>query len=220
MYPSSISPFISHADEDRELAGKLKTALSSYMLDGFVAHDDLSGGEDWRKALIDEIGKCDIFLILLTQHYHKANFTDHEAGIAICLDKPILPISLDGTVPYGLIDRYQSLKGVKGLTKSVIQNIASRIYDLVSKDDAVNRLISLFPKVWTFDQANRLADLLYEYRDELSKEQVNKIIDAFFSNSQLQQGYTSKGIVYTIYLSQKDKITSNNLVLLRDTFGE
>jgi nucleoside 2-deoxyribosyltransferase len=103
-----IDVFISHADKERKVAGRLKRGLENIGLNAFVAHDDIVGGTDWNPALIERIEKCDIFVALISEAYRKADFTDQEAGIAFAMKKPIIPISLDGTMPYGFIKKFQA----------------------------------------------------------------------------------------------------------------
>jgi len=114
-YP--IRTFLSHAYEDRKIARNLADALNTLSLDVFVAHDDIEIGTEWESALFEEIKKSDLFIVLLSENFRQAKYTDHEVGIAYGLGRIILPLSIDETMTYGFLSKFQAKKIRKTDTK-------------------------------------------------------------------------------------------------------
>ena len=109
--PIPITIFLSHADEDRSIAKQIADEMKKYGVNVFVAHDDIEVGTvDWENFLKDNIVNCDNFVVLLTDNFHKANYTDHEVGIAFALKKRIFPIRFDDTPVYGFLAKIQAKK--------------------------------------------------------------------------------------------------------------
>ena len=75
--------------------------MEYYGIDVFVAHDDIEGSSQWLDKLHDELKNCAVFMSLLTENYHRAEYTEQESGIAYWLKKKFLPISLDKRIPFG-----------------------------------------------------------------------------------------------------------------------
>ncbi len=186
------------------------------MIDVFVAHDDIEGGDEWMNALSNEIQNCDIFLILLSDRYHKANFTDHETGIAYFLQKPIIPISIDRTIPYGFMSKYQAWKVINGLNKGEIRQLAQTIYFKVAGPHVVDYLTDMYAKVESFDQANKMVYLLSDYRESLSRDNINTLAAAFISNRQIQDGFTARSVMIGLFKEHESHLTAENKECLRE----
>ncbi len=177
--------FLSHSNMQKELAGKLKRGIEDVIkCDVFLAHDDLEGGEIWAEGLRERIKNCDYFLVLLSEEYHDSDYTDQETGIAYAYDRLMIPISIDGTIPYGFMNKYQPIK-VSKLDKNAIREIAKQI---ISKDIPINEridhYIQLLKNAYSFNNAIFLSELL-PYDNEYSKEQINKLASIMIENDQV-----------------------------------
>jgi len=188
----TIDTFLSHADEDKKMARKFADRLSPYGFDVFVAHDDIKIGETWEDTLKEKIKNCELFIALLSVNFRKARFTDHEIGIATALNKQIFPVSLDETKPYGFMSKFQS----KGISPHIdpfeIQNLAESLARFTDEGkDIIDNLIGRLESVESFNNANYVAELLFEYTN-FTHPQINRIAEAFLSNDQIQGGWTAK----------------------------
>jgi hypothetical protein len=183
--------FISHASKEKTIAGTLKDKLQGKGFKVFLAHDDIEGGEEWMKMLYEKVQECDVFLVLLSQEYHKANYTDQETGIAYAMNKPMIPISLDGTVPYGFMSKYQATKGSYQITDEKVDEIANLIFAHTEQgQQVINGLIDSFKNAYSFVAANTIAKMLFSYT-KFSREQINNIAKAVIENSQIRGGWTA-----------------------------
>lgn len=87
--------FISHASEDKKLAGRLKKELAESGFSIFIAHDDIPGTVEFRDRLLSELETCSVFIALRTKDYDKKSYTEQECGFALALGKRILPLFVD-----------------------------------------------------------------------------------------------------------------------------
>ncbi len=208
---SGVTPldiFLSHSNIQKELAGQLKRGLEdSIKCEVFLAHDDLEGGEVWAEGIRNRIKNCGYFLVLLSAEYHSSKYTDQEAGIAYAYDKSIIPISIDGTIPYGFMSKYQPIKAPK-LNKNTIHEIAKQI---INKDipmkERLDYHIRLLTNAYSFNNAIFLSDLLpYDY--EYSKEQINKLARIMIENDQVNGCVIARPRI--IFILNKNKSLIDN----------
>lgn len=91
--------FISYAEEDKELAGRIKEGLKEVFDEIFLAHDGgIPVGFVFRDRLLSEMITSGVFIALRTENYEKANYTEQECGFALALNKRIVCLWL-GTDP-------------------------------------------------------------------------------------------------------------------------
>ena len=201
----NVRAFLSHADKERKIAGSLKEKIQSYGIDVFVAHDDLEGGTEWMSRLHMEIKECEIFLILVSKNYHSSNFTDQELGMALAYEKPIIPICIDSTIPYGFMSRYQCVKANPEFydVKEVVSVIMKHSK---SGQEFVDLLISQLERADSFNAAYKHAGDLLAY-DKLSKEQVSKILNAYNDNSQIYRSFRAEPTVKNILRCNKKQLS-------------
>lgn len=210
----SVSAFLSHATKDKKLAGELKEKMRPYGVNVFVAHDDLKGATKWMSELHTEINECEIFLVLLSENYHSSDFTDQELGMALSYGKPIIPICIDSTIPYGFMSQYQGIK-----SNPRFYNV-TKIINVIMQHSApgqgfIDMLISGLEQSTSFNMARKYAEELSPY-DNLTKEQTLKILDAYNNNSQIYNSFMAEPMVELILRNNKkhlDKKTRDKLGL-------
>ena len=160
-----IDVFVSHAYNQVEIATDLKQKLQSDTFRVFLAHDDIDGGEEWMKMLYEKVQECDVFVVLLSDEYHKANYTDQETGIAYAMNKPMIPIAIDDTAPYGFMSKYQATKSITPFSGEKISEIANLIYAHTSQgQEIINGLVQQFSNATSFANANVVAKLLFSFK--------------------------------------------------------
>src|SRR3989344_9124222 len=105
----SLRIFVSYSSNDRKVVGEIKNSIERFGLSVFLAHEDIIPSSDWQIEIIKNLKGCDIFLPFLTNNFISSDWTDQESGMAVALDKFILPINVE-TVPYGFINRWHAFK--------------------------------------------------------------------------------------------------------------
>lgn len=102
-----LKVFISYAREDLDSARRLYSDLKAHGLRPWLDKEDLLPGDDWRRAVVAAIQKCDYFLALLSSNsVQKTGFVQRELREALSAldEKPdgtkyIIPARLDDCSP-------------------------------------------------------------------------------------------------------------------------
>jgi hypothetical protein len=178
----TIDTFISYQTSDKIIAGKLKNVLSAFDINSFLAHEDLDVSVEWQNEILKKLREATLFICLLSKNYLNSYYCLQESGIAIMLDIPIIPLSLDGTTPPGFIKKYQAGK--------IVQESLS-IKDIIpallrhSKNIGIQIVCELMKSSGTFRAAETNFELIIPVLDDLSKSQAENILDIILDNSQI-----------------------------------
>ena len=206
MTENNTSIFLSHSTADKQIASLLKGKLSDFKIDVFLAHDDIEGGIIWEEKLMTEIKNREIFMVLLSKNYHMATYTDQELGIGIAYTKKIIPLSIDGTKPYGFINKIQSehcsveinekdmaklLKLITGNSNSGQIIIDQIIYDLINSTSYAQSI----------NYGRKL-----KYFSKFTNLQINNIAIAYLDNNQICDSGGATSIIMDILKQHEEQI--------------
>jgi hypothetical protein len=179
-----IKGFLSYSHIDKIYAGKIKSFLEEYGIDVFLAHEDIKISKRWDEEVLKSLRGCDFVLLLLSKNFKESDFTDQETGIAIALDKLIIPTKVDDTDPYGFIDKSQasklSLNDIEKTQKEIIQLIGDKIE---FKDRLIDSLIIGIVNSKSFKECNLKCRLLPPL-NKLRKEQIISLVNYGLDSSQ------------------------------------
>jgi hypothetical protein len=187
-----ISVFISYSSKQKIIGGTLKSYLENLCgYEAFIAHDDILGSTIWEDEIIQAIKNADFFIPLISKEFKESPFTDQETGIAVYLEKKIIPIKLDEVNPYGFIKKYQALQyrnNVNRLALTIAQ--IGLIYEPLSSyhQKSLNSIVHAFCKSISFEIANATIQILCKCND-LSPSQLAQIVKAIKTNSQIKNAY-------------------------------
>lgn len=117
-----IPAFVSYAAAESRYGHEVKSLLKKHGIDGFLAHEDLLVSEQWRLRILEELGRCEVFIPLISKAFKASDWCAQEAGIAIArADAAIVPLTLDGTPPYGFLAQYQARRFPEsGITEELL----------------------------------------------------------------------------------------------------
>ena len=205
---ASTLTFLSHADEDKIIAERIAEGLKEYHFDVFLAHKDIEPGSDWENILKKRIEESDLFLILLSSKFKNADYTNQEVGIAICLKKRIFPFSIDGTMPYGFMSKYQSSRfNVKNIDKGVklLSELFRRAVDGTGTLRNIDEQITALRYASSFVEANKIADELSTHLG-FTDGQLNGIANAYNVNYEVRGSWTAGPFVLNL-LKKTEKNT-------------
>lgn len=199
----SIDAFLSYHTNDKEIALKIKEKLGELGIQVFLAPDDIDGGDKFLTVMYEKIKTCQIFFVLLSKDFTTSQYSDQEVGIALGREKPIIPICIDETIPYGFLREYHC---VCSNGQSVEQKIAE-LSDLVMKytdtgREYIDLLINNLENADSFMDAFRWANKLSEY-SKFNQEQILRIANARISNSQIHNSFMACPVVDGIIERQK-----------------
>jgi len=169
-----LRAFISYSTKYKLVGVEVKRVLGDFGVDSFLAHDDLRVSEEWKERILEELGRCDIFVPLLSKAFRDSDWAPQETGIASARKTVlIIPLSIDSTMPFGFISHLQGKKIPDGgvsremfqgpllnrfprqiipqLIKAVEQASSFRVAEAVAKP-----MVDIFP-LFTKVEANRFA---------------------------------------------------------------
>lgn len=94
MYNRERKPliFIVYQDFEYELAYNLQLLLESWGYEAFQCRRDDRDAENFRKELREKFCKSDLVLFLLSREFRWSAYCQAEAGTAMALEKPFIPI--------------------------------------------------------------------------------------------------------------------------------
>jgi hypothetical protein len=194
--------FLSYSSEDGVLADKVKTYLSSYVDDIFMAHEDLPLGVDWDEKILEELELTDLLVFISTSKSNISECCNQEIGYALAKGTPY-NILLDGTgkVPPGFISRKQGVKIGRDFEKSMkklIDEITKHPkYEEKIEDDLIQKL----EVCESYKDANKIIKLLLEF-ESFSIDQIKSIIKICWDNSQVYGADQFKGKL-RVYIKEK-----------------
>jgi TIR domain len=96
LYQPTLSIFISHSAKDddfgRKLVQDLRQAFRSDEVVWYDSEGGLYGGESWWGRIVTELGKCDVFIIVLSPNSMNSKWVMKELDIANVEGKRVVPI--------------------------------------------------------------------------------------------------------------------------------
>ena len=211
--------FISYANEDRELAGNIKSTLQhEYGFDVFLAHDDIRPTEEWENVIISNLRTCDVLVTLLTENYINSEWTDQESGFALCREILIIPVKVRVN-PHGFVKRYQAL--TLRTVESACRNIFNLIIDKEDlREEAMNSFIRAYSESISFEDAGTKTYKLLKYDNYLSQKQRNEILSISTLNFQIYQGFRARRRIKRFIEEHKEELDSEIAGRFMELIGE
>ena len=206
----STSPlvFLSYGKDDTNAATIVHEGLKNMGIDCFFAPDDLSVGQDFRIKLMEKIKSCATIVVLISQHYHTSVYTDQELGIALGLDKRIIPICLDETIPYGFLDGIQCICCNGASVSTQMDKLEEAILQYTGYEKTqVDFYIEHIRVSSSWEEAGYWAQKI---KDNVlfSTSQVNTIADAVIRNDQVRNSWAAWPILKVILGTHKNVLSS------------
>jgi len=203
----SVSPnidvFLSYHTNQKETAKKIKEKLETIGFQVFMAPDDIQGGSKFLSIMYDKIKTCQAFLALVSEDYPTSEYSDHEVGIALGFEKPVLPICLDGKIPYGFLREYHCVCSANMDIEQKIQEIADTIMTLTDTGkEYMNLLINNLENADSFVSAHHWSKKLSKYLI-FTSEQIIRIANARMHNSQIYDSFMACPIIDEMLTKQK-----------------
>jgi len=91
--------FISHAYKDKGIADEICGRLESANVRCWIAPRNISGSEDWAKAIRKAIGSSRIVVLVLSENANAATHIEREIANAFYTGRIIIPFRLDNAIP-------------------------------------------------------------------------------------------------------------------------
>jgi hypothetical protein len=191
--PDHFRLFISHTSANKVAAGKIRTWMERYGVDGFVAHTTIEPTSEWIDVIQTALRSCHAMVALLTEDFRTSRWCDQEVGFCVGRGILIVPVRI-GVDPYGFIGRYQ------GLTPAnrQLSDLASQLFDLLAvnpltKSRMVDPVVRRFAGSRSYDGTRAAWPLVKTLpRDAWTDERIRTVRDAVESNSQLSGAFVQE----------------------------
>ena len=236
--PNNLRVFISYSEENKKISSGIKENLNRFGVQAFLAHDDIPPGKEWITEILKNIKNADIFIALLSKDFQKSKWTDQETGIAFCLNKFIIPISIDDTIPYGFMEKYQSFKDFKYKFRKYVVNVRTReekefldcrgeilkIIKFISeesvfKENLADSLIISLENVSGFRTAESRFEILYNL-EPFSEGQINTIIENSIKNNQVHNAHRCQRMLKDLLEKYSHLIDKENIKKIEGLISE
>ena len=175
--------FLSYQTADKAVAGQLKVILASAGITAFLAHEDIAVSEEWRLKILEQIGRANIFIGLLSKNYFQSHWCVQESGIAAYRsDMTVIPLSLDGTIPQGFIANVQSVE-----VNPARISIRDLIPGFLKHDFAigVELLTDLLAQSGGYRSAEANFQMVLPHLPIMSDDQIKNLLEHSAENSQV-----------------------------------
>jgi TIR domain len=211
---SKVTGFISYSHNDRKYGADAKAVLSDIGIESFLAHDDLDVSEEWRERIIEELKRCDIFVPLISANFLDSKWAPQEVGFIISPPEvAIIPISLDGTVPFGFISHIHARTiNEGGITRELlVKPLAQRIPRKI-----VPCLIRSVSEAPSFNSAEARMSPLLPIFSKMTAEEAQALAEASVSNNQIWSARRCRNEYLPAFIdAQEHNIEAETLKALR-----
>lgn len=189
-----INVFISYKDnpEYNDKVADFLAGLEKFGVCGFLASRDIKPTQKWEKMIRARLQTTDVLIALMTDDFHKSEWTGHEIGAAIGAKARIIPIKLGKVNPDGIIRDIQAYITdwdnlnkdiyVKDRKTGISTGIIHMIYKEIKNDSKIiESIIGACMKCRSYYTGNELCHLL-PYVKNISDKQVKKLIIVYWGN--------------------------------------
>ena len=200
-----MDAFISYSTLDKGYAANVKQVLTGYDIDTFLAHEDLLVSEEWKERILQELKSVDLFVAVLSNNYRTSLWCEQELGFIISRPEVlIIPLSVDGTTPYGFISHLQG-QGIGDLahTASIIESALFRKRPRLM----IPLQIVKVGMAGSYRGAEALVRPLVPVFAEFTDEEMSSFVEAATGNSEVRDAADCR----SKYLPQFLKVNSDRM---------
>lgn len=227
MRPARPMIFVSHAHEEKSIAGKLKESLDRCGVTSFLAHYDIVTGDKWDMEILDELSECDVFLIILTDNSRNSQYVNQEIGFALARGTPIIPLKAP-IDPWCFISNIQGMEfktkhvpTKSGLTEvydyhdtaiAIVENLMNRpgLLDRI-KENLLQGLKSSPNVVETAAKAR-----LLKLCNEFTEGEVRSIVTAALSNEHVSRSFATPALIKKLHEEYPRLFDDQSLIALKE----
>lgn len=173
---SQVTAFISYSTKEKLYGAQVKRILVEYGIESFLAHEDLEVSEEWKERVLEELLYCDIFIPLLSKAFRKSDWAPQEIGvIAGRQDVAVIPLSIDGTMPFGFISHLQGKRiSHDGISEKLLIPLLAKKHP----HKIISSMIRGIVEAGTFRRAEATMKLLVHLFPALTDDELDALVTA------------------------------------------
>ena len=196
--------FVSYSHGERDKAAEVHTLLSRAGIDSFMAHEHIGVSKQWRDEIMAALAKCDAFLCILSKQFFTSEWCVQETGIASFRNVPIIPLSLDGSIPKGSFSHIQSTKLATPISW---RDLAPGFATFMPIADLIDLLIKWSSTAPTFRDGEARIETLMPYLNSMTVEQLVRLLVAAGENGQIWDAKKCKSMYLPKIFERYDELT-------------
>lgn len=179
---NALKAFISYSTKNKTVAGKVKAILDDYGIVGFLAHEDINITEEWKKRIMLELRKANVFIAMLSQDFKSSDWSPQEAGMAYFKNILIISLLLDDTTPFGFLGDSQGKKISHDSVPEeyIIKPIVDKFPNFL-----IDKIIEKLEEVNSCRKAEKVLGFLVPHFKELNAIQIDKLVNVSIRNGQI-----------------------------------
>lgn len=193
----SMEIFISYSSKDSEIARGIRDNLSRFCgFSIFLAEISIGVGKKFTDEILENLKNTDVVIAVISDTFNKSAYANQEIGAALVLNKPILPLSIDGCTPPGFLSVIQAapLNFEKAFQFTLtIPFIVSEKSDEFASKVAASFVIAL-KNTNDFHEANIIMGLMTKY-ELFSVEQIDEILRIIEERRVLRDAFNKPNFV-------------------------
>jgi hypothetical protein len=200
-----VKTFISYASEDKEWAGKARSILDQLGAKPFLAHKDIAVSQEWLEEIAAELADASVFVAFLSRAFRNSDWCSQELGwIASRANIVKIPLSLDGTMPYGFISHLQA-QVIR--SESELDAILTSVLLREKPRETISAAIKRAGCAQSFRIAEIRLQPLVQHFSSLTNSEAASLANTAIQNSQIWDA----GLCRTEYLPQFLKLNRNRI---------
>lgn len=222
-----LKVFISYSSGDYDKAESVYKMFDEAEIDCFLAKLDLKGGTKWNPIILQKLLDSNVFVLMLSNSFSDSAWCNQEASIAFLQqelnDATLIPVSIDGTVSYGIFYDVQSINfnDFNSLEEFVdlidnnsisFENVIKKIN--VKKFKEVDDIINELRGSASFYQSNQIFIKLSSKK--LSSQQVDEVISIALNNDQVLYSFNIHPFLSKNINKFREELNSENVKQIKE----
>ncbi|MHA1542790.1 MAG: toll/interleukin-1 receptor domain-containing protein [Candidatus Hodarchaeales archaeon] len=134
--------FISHSMKNIELVNQAKAMLEQKGLNAYVAVSEPEPGEKLDDKIVNHIKSSSFFLLLYTKDAETSPWVNSELGIAVSMNKKIIPIIEEGVQLPSIISGIEYVKMDSINPGTCIQGVCDYLSGLMASKDETKIIVA------------------------------------------------------------------------------
>jgi len=134
--------FISHSMKNIELVNQAKAMLEQKGLNAYVAVSEPEPGQKLDEKIVNHIKSSSYFLLLYTKDAEASPWVNSELGIAVSMNKKIIPIIEEGVQLPSIISGIEYVKLDSINPETCIQGVCDYLSGLMASKDETKIIVA------------------------------------------------------------------------------
>lgn len=182
--PAPLFMFASHISRERRFVGDVETALRSYGVELFVAHDSIPMDAEWQPEIAEALSRCHAGVAFIHSGFSLSAYCQQEVGWLLGRGVPLARL-MSGEAPAALLSQRQG----KPIDALGAEEVAAEIITFArERDELRSHLITSLSNALVGSSTYNMTDRIWKSLPDshgLTEKQAETILLAAEVNSQV-----------------------------------